>query len=276
VPAAQSLKSLNSDHIEQFRDQGWCVVEGLFDDREVAALAAEVDRFQREGLVRNVRTEGDGETPSSERANLQLIPLFDKSPLIRALPFADRVTDAVSRLIGDPYLLHLDQMFLKPGRVGTGTSWHQDNAYFKIADPLRGTAMWVAVHDATQANGTLRLIPGSHKESYPHERDPNSDHHIGCSPPDERAVPVEVAAGGAAFFCYGVAHATGDNHTDHDRAGLAFHFLHESCADDDLVAEGRDRRPWVTGPHAQGGQPEYGVDVRGDFARQVERTLAAA
>lgn len=268
--------TIHDDDARRFRQEGWCAVQDLFDEREVAALAAEVDRFQRQGMVRNVRTDGDGSTHSSQRVNLQLIPLFDKSPLIRALPFAPKVTDAVSRLIGDPYLLHLDQMFLKPGRVGTGTSWHQDNAYFKIADPLRGTAMWVAVHDATVDNGTLRLIPGSHRESYAHERDPHSDHHIRCRPPEERAVSVEVAAGGVVFFCYGAAHCTGDNRTDRARAGLAFHFLHQDCADDDLIAADRDRRPWMTGPRSSGGLAEYGVDVRGTFADEVERTLKAA
>lgn len=252
-------------HVAQFQQEGWCVVEQMFDEREVAAMRAEVDRFQSEGLVRNVRTEGDGETHSNDRVNLQLIPLFDKSQLIRALPFCDKVSGSVSRLIGDPYLLHLDQMFLKPARVGTGTSWHQDNAYFKISDPLKGTAMWVAVHDATIANGTLRVIPGSHREQYEHERDPHSDHHIRCHPPEERAQSVEVAAGGAVFFCYGVAHSTGDNDTDQDRAGMAFHFLHGGCANDDLVQPDRDRRPWITGPDADGGATEYGIDVRGAF-----------
>ena len=151
------------------------------------ALAAEIDRFQRQGMVRNVRTESDGCTHSSQQANLQLIPLFDKSPLLRALPFTPKVADAVSRLIGDPYLLHLDQMFLKPARVGTGTSWHQDNAYFKIADPLRGTAMWLAVHDAMVDNGTLRPIPGQRQHLRPqcrqHERNRrctgNGNLHVG-------------------------------------------------------------------------------------------------
>ena len=267
------MTAIDDDAALAFHEQGWCAVQNLFDEREVAALVAEVDRFQRQGLVRNVRTEVDGSTPSSQQANLQLIPLFDKSPLLRALPFVPKVADAVSRLIGEPYLLHLDQMFLKPAHVGTGTSWHQDNAYFKIANPLRGTAMWVAVHDATVDNGTLRLVPGSHRESYAHERDPHSDHHICCEPPEERAISVEVAAGGVVFFCYGAAHSTGDNHTDRARAGLAFHFLHEDCAADDLVAGDRDRRPWVTGPRSCGGLAEYGVDVRGTFADEVERTL---
>lgn len=252
---------LTQDHVARFRRDGWCLVSPFFDAREVRALAAEVARFRRQGLLRNVRTDGDGQTHSESRANLQLIPLYDKSDLIRALPFAPKVAATVSRLIGDPFLLHLDQLFLKPGRTGTGTHWHQDNAYFKIDDPLKGTAMWVAVHDATLANGTLRLIPGSHRHSYAHERDPYSDHHIHCSPPENEAVAVEVAAGGAVFFCYGMAHSTGDNATDEERAGMALHFLHGDYASADLVEAGRTHRPWITGPEATGGLREYGVDL---------------
>ena len=178
--------------IELFRRQGYLAVPGFYGADEVAALQAEVERFKREGLVRNVATDGDGKTHSTTKANLQLIPLFDKSDLVRALPFDAKVVEAVGRLIGDPFLLHLDQMFLKPARHGAGTAWHQDNAYFKIADPLRGTAMWIAIHDATVANGTLHLIPGSHRERYEHRRDPDSDHHIRAWPPEERAEPIEL------------------------------------------------------------------------------------
>jgi ectoine hydroxylase-related dioxygenase (phytanoyl-CoA dioxygenase family) len=88
------------------------------------------------------------------------------------------------------------------------------NAYFRISDPLKGTAMWIAVHDATVANGTLEVIPGSFREHYAHRRDPHSDHHIRCDPPEERAVPLELPAGGivmavamARAACVGAAMA---------------------------------------------------------------------
>ena len=71
------------------------------------------------------------------------------------------VIGLLRRLLGPEITLHLDQIFLKPGRTGMGTAWHQDNAYFKIPQPLRGTAMWIAIHDATVANGTLRVVPAS-------------------------------------------------------------------------------------------------------------------
>ena len=115
---------LTPEQGEAFRRDGYLALPEFFDAREVAALQAEVARWQREGLVRNVATDGDGKTHSQTKTNLQLIPLFDKSDLMRALPFQDKVVDAVGRLIGDPFVLHLDQMFLKPGRHGAGTSWH--------------------------------------------------------------------------------------------------------------------------------------------------------
>jgi ectoine hydroxylase-related dioxygenase (phytanoyl-CoA dioxygenase family) len=262
---------LSTQQVEQFRTQGYLALPHFFDAGEVAALQAEIERFKREGRLRNVATEGDGKTHSTTKANLQLIPLFDKSDLLRALPFEARVTGAVGQLIGEPFVLHLDQMFLKPGRHGMGTSWHQDNAYFKIADPLKGTAMWIAAHDATVTNGTISVIPGSFKEAYPHSRDPNSDHHIRCYPPEERAVPIELEAGGVAFFCYGTAHATGANNTERERAGIAFHFLRT----DFIPEEARFQRTHLCGPETTGGEKEYGVKVEGTWEREVERVLAA-
>jgi len=67
----------------------------------------------------------------------------------------------------------------------------------------------------------MRIIPGSFKEEYEHVRDPESNHHIRCYPPEERAVTIELPAGGVLFFAYGVAHCTGANNTDKERAGLA-------------------------------------------------------
>ncbi len=263
--------SLTQNQITQFQNEGYTAAATFFKPREVQALQAEVERFKRQGLVRNVATDGDGETPSQKQVNLQLIPLYDKSDLLRALPFDERVKEAVSQLIGTPAILHLDQMFLKPGQHGTGTSWHQDNAYFKIADPLRGTAMWVAVHDATIANGTIHVVPGSHQEQYEHSRDPNSNHHIYCRVPEERAVPIELPAGGVAFFCYGTAHCTRANQTETERAGMAFHFLHTDYIDRDRIP---NDKPLLTGPKATGGEHEYGVRVEGTWSDEVERVLA--
>jgi ectoine hydroxylase-related dioxygenase (phytanoyl-CoA dioxygenase family) len=262
--------------IQQFHDQGYLAVPQFYSAREVAAMQAEVERLQREGLLRNVATDGDGKTHSQTMQNLQLCPLGPKSTFFRAMSFDPKVIQAVRQLIGEPVLLHLDQIFLKPGRHGSGTSWHQDNAYFQIPDPLQGTAMWTAVHDATLANGTLSVIPGSFRVQYEHSRDPHSDHHIRCYPPEEQAVPVELPAGGVVFFCYGTAHCTRANTTDRERAGVAIHFLNAAMTGEAQNGFALDERTYLTGPRATGGQREYGVKVAGTWDQEIERALREA
>jgi len=144
--------------IEQFQTEGWLAVPNFWSENEVTAMRLELDRLKETGKLRNVATDGDGKTHSTTVANLQLCPMWPHSPLFQAMPFAPGIAEALEQLIGGPVLLHLDQVFLKPAGNGVGTNWHQDNAYFQIEDPLKGTALWTAVHAAT---GPFVLFPAS-------------------------------------------------------------------------------------------------------------------
>ena len=263
---------MTKDRIALFREQGYAVIPDFFSNREIKAMRIELDRLIRDGLLRNVATEGDGVTPSPEKRNLQICPIAPQSRFFRSMPFQPRIIETISQLIGDPFVFYLDQIFLKPGRQGIGTNWHQDNAYFKISDPAKGVGMWTAIHDATKTNGTLHIIPGSHKETYPHDRDPNSDHHIFCDPPEQRAIAMELQAGGSVFFNFGIAHCTHPNRTNQDRAGIAHHFLRGEYIPADKVFP--PLHPYLTGPKASGGLKEYGVCVQDTWDKEVDRRLA--
>lgn len=252
----------------QFQKEGFFVQPHFFSADEVAVLQAEILRLKTEGLLRNVSTEGDGVTPSGRKKNLQLCPTFPHSPRFKALPFDGKVVVAISELIGDPVRLRLDQVFLKPGGDGAGTSWHQDNAYFKVKDPMKGVAMWIAVHDANIANGTMHMIPGLQRENLDHSRDPDSDHHVRCYPDESMEIACEIAAGGVVFFAYGTPHCTKGNGTDKDRAGLAYHFIH---ADNPTNDGAGGLMPYLTGPQATGGVEEYGQDQRGVWSNMVAK-----
>ena len=263
------------DQIQLFQTQGFLAIPDFWNEREVRAMQAELERLKTDGLLRNVATAGDGKTQSQTKANLQLCPLFPHSDFFRAMPFAEKLVAAISQLIGDPVLLHLDQVFLKPAKHGAGTNWHQDNAYFQIPDPLKGTAAWTAVHGANQANGTMRVIPNSFRELLEHNRDPESDHHIRCYPDESKAQLIELPAGGVLFFCYGTPHATGANTSDKERAGIALHFLN---ADQNGEARGGfevEKRVPLTGSNADGGQELYGEVVQGTWDSQVARSCEA-
>jgi ectoine hydroxylase-related dioxygenase (phytanoyl-CoA dioxygenase family) len=269
-----SFTGFTPKQVAHFRREGWVAVPDFWTPEEIAAMRAELDRLKTEGKLRNVATDGDGKTHSQTKANLQLCPMWPHSDFYRAMPFAPKVAPAVGQLIGEPVVLHLDQVFLKPGRHGAGTNWHQDNAYFQIPDPLAGTALWTAVHDATVANGTMRVIPRVFNEAMEHGRDPDSDHHIRCWPDESQAVTVELPAGGVLFFAYGTPHCTGANNTDNERAGVALHFINGEINGQARAGFEPGKRPHLTGPEASGGEQEYGVRVAGTWDNQVKRVLA--
>lgn len=251
---------ISTTEVQHFRDFGYTVVPGLFSYMEVKAMLVELSRFQHEGLGRNVSTDPDS------RVNYQIIPLNDKSGLFRAMPFASQVVACISALIGNPFVRHLDQIFLKPPGLGIGTDWHQDNAYFGLEDPTKGTAMWVALHDANLENGTLHVIPNSHLQEFSHSRDPGSDHHIHIDEVDGEVVPIEVKAGTAIFFNYGTAHATKQNRSQEERAGVAFHFFNSNYK---LLGNQKPTLVAITGPDATGGMSEYGQLIEGTWEQEV-------
>jgi ectoine hydroxylase-related dioxygenase (phytanoyl-CoA dioxygenase family) len=257
---------LTTDQLTQYRNDGYTAAPHFFDQDEVTAMRTELERFKEAGLLRNVVTLPDGKTPSTAGANLQICPIAPKSDLFRSLGFADKVVDVIRQLIGDPIVWQLDQIFLKPGRHGQGTAWHQDNAYFRIADRRQGVGMWTAIHAAHVANGTMHVIPRGDAELLAHERDSGSDHHIKCVVDESQAVPVELPAGGVLFFNYAVPHCTKGNTTDQERAGLALHFLREEA-----MVDPNHKNAVLTGPNATHGVKEFGQDQRGEWARQVRR-----
>jgi phytanoyl-CoA hydroxylase len=261
---------LSSEQLSQYRSDGYTTVPNFFDTAEVAAMQAELQRLKDDGLLRNVATEGDGKTVSTSAANLQICPLSPKSEFFRSLGFADKVVNVIRQLIGDPVAWQLDQIFLKPGKHGAGTSWHQDNAYFRIKDRRNGVGMWTAVHAANVANGTMHIIPRGDAELLAHERDGGSNHHVKCVVDESKAVPVELPAGGVLFFNYAVPHCTKGNTTERERAGLALHFLREEEATNPgMLAT-------LTGPNATHGVKEYGADLRGEWERQVGKMAVSA
>lgn len=268
------MVSLSQQQIEQFRSEGFLIVPAFFTKEETTVLQNQVRQWVETGKLKNVATDGDGKTPSADIQNLQLVPLDVHSGLFRALPFQRRVLASVRQLIGDPVTKILDQLFYKPAKTGGPTNWHTDNAYFRIKDPLKGMALWIAIDDANIENGALKVIPSQFDTKFPHARDPDSDHHIRMHADESSAVHCELSAGGVVFFCFGTPHATGANNSATARSGAGIHFVNAECGNDFLLKGERAKQNVVlTGEGVTGGFENYGEDVSGSWAAEVSRLL---
>jgi len=277
-----STEVLTSEDIAHFREEGWLVKDPFFEPDHLRAIRASLEEIHAGGRLANVSTEGDGKTKGEVR-NLQICPLSPESDLFRSLPFHPKVSEAMRLLLCDEdtqsVTNYLSQAFWKPPSKGLGTSYHQDNAYFQVSDGSKGAAVWIAVHDATVSNGTLHVARGMHKKGVlPHRRDLASDHHITCDDhiPQSAEVPLEVKAGGVAFFNLDVPHCTKRNATSNSRAAVAYHFVRSDFFRDRAFPLPEDadwRTPVVAGPESSGGVREYGVACD-TFQRDADAVLA--
>jgi len=72
------------------------------------------------------------------------------------------ILDAVEDLHGPDLLCWTTNFFIKEAADPAFVSWHQDSTYWGLSKPDVVTA-WVAFTEATEANGAMEYIPGSHK-----------------------------------------------------------------------------------------------------------------
>lgn len=120
-------------------------------------------------------------------------------------------------------------LFFKPPGL-QGQAWHQDERFIPTRDRSLVGA-WIALDDATQENGCLWVLPGSHRtgriwptrdHGRPDEFDPTDEAH-GFD--DAGAIPVEVSAGAVVFFNGYLLHRSFRNRSSVTRRALVNHYM---------------------------------------------------
>jgi hypothetical protein len=75
-----------------------------------------------------------------------------------------RFVMAATQLLGNkPVRFWHDQLFYKPPKKGGVVAWHQDYSYWTRTKPVAHLTCWCALDDATEENGCLQYITGSHR-----------------------------------------------------------------------------------------------------------------
>ena len=131
----------------------------------------------------------------------------------------------VQRLLGPDLKIYVDQTLCKPPRLGSAKPPHQDSAYWTSIDPPNLVICWMALDDATEENGCMRFIPGSHKLGViEHKR--LEDFRVEDEKVDYASeVCVPLKAGGCSFHHSLAMHRTDANRSDDRRIGLTVAYM---------------------------------------------------
>lgn len=151
---------LSSQQTAQFQDEGYLIVRQIFSEAEMGGLIAYARgdaALMGESYVRN---DGQGgETRLAVRNDL------DEQSLYTAIVRSRRIAATMAELLGDEVYHYHHKMTLKQPKTGGAWEWHQDYGYWYhngCLYPDMGSCM-IAVDKATQANGCLQVLKGSHK-----------------------------------------------------------------------------------------------------------------
>ncbi|MGY8750071.1 MAG: phytanoyl-CoA dioxygenase family protein [Pirellulales bacterium] len=151
--------AVTPQQLRQFNEDGYLVVPNLLDERETDLLmkVAKSDRASLEGAYAKKDASG-GESMLVVHNEL------DHSPYA-AIVRSERIVLAMQSLLDDEVYHYHHKMMLKEPLIGGAWEWHQDYGYWYDNGCLYPdmASCLVAVDRATQENGCLQVVRGSHK-----------------------------------------------------------------------------------------------------------------
>ena len=153
------------------------------------------------------------------------------------LPFVDEIMRLpsllapVRKILGDDLLVMGANFFIKEPSTSAFVSWHQDLTYWGYDDISEVTA-WVALTEATPANGCMRFIPGSHQHQIVGHHDTFDESNmlsrgqeISVEVNESEAVDAALRPGQMSLHHGHLFHASNPNSSSDRRIGLALRYV---------------------------------------------------
>jgi phytanoyl-CoA hydroxylase len=204
-----------------YDEAGFFVVDGALSSDEVDRVVAEIDPLEHQG-EEELRKLKNGTFFIARADEITFTThLVKRSPVLRAFTRSPLFAALCADLIGPEVRLYWDQAVYKKPDTEAPFPWHQDNGYAFVL-PQQYLTCWVALTDATEANGCPWVVPGIHRMgTLAHE---TSDIGFVCMKDPANAVPVPVKAGSVVVFSSLTPHSTGSNLTDAVRKAYIVQF----------------------------------------------------
>jgi ectoine hydroxylase-related dioxygenase (phytanoyl-CoA dioxygenase family) len=184
---------------------GYCVVEGLLSDSQVAAIKADLERV--------LETVPLGRNDFEGHRTKRIYNVFAKTRALDEVALHPLLLGVLDRVLGQYQFSAPVGIQIGPGEPAQVI--HTDDSVYPLPWPhpeVVMNSMW-AFDDFTEANGATRIIPGSHRRAE------------AAYPVDLTTIPLEMPAGSVVFYPGSVLHGGGANHSDGTRLGVILEFV---------------------------------------------------
>ena len=205
------MSFLNLDQVKQYDEEGYVAPIDALSKKESKEIRNEIELIEKkwpnelEGLGRNY---------------VHLIsPVFDK------VCNNKKILDAVESLIGKNILICGTTLFIKNPNEKGFVSFHQDAKYIGL-EPYNWVTAWVAITDANEENGCMRMWSGSHKNDLQYHNQKFDENNLLTrgqtveNVPINETKPVILKAGQISLHHPKIVHGSGLNKSNDRRIGF--------------------------------------------------------
>ncbi|MFT2111596.1 phytanoyl-CoA dioxygenase family protein [Marinomonas sp. 2405UD68-3] len=252
---------LTMEQVKQYSEQGYLVLDELFDVNEINKIKAQAEKIISEWdelsqdhiftTEDNDRSGNDFFLSSSENISCffeeeafndkgelcqdknlcinkighalhELDPIFER---FSHLPILGEIAASIGLI--NPQIRQSMYIFKQP-KIGGVVNWHQDASFF-YTEPQSVVTYWFAMEDATLENGCLWVEPEGHKGPL-RERFNRSGLDTNMVtldktpwPTEKSTIPVEVKAGSLMIFHGYLPHYSAPNYSSRSRQAYTLH-----------------------------------------------------
>jgi len=157
---------LSAEQIDFFHENGYLAGVKLLDESQLVALNKALEEVMDPKHARHALFH---EFHSNESSNPDTVLFHSLGHWRIAEAFHDAIWNPAFRMVASQLLgdrgvrFWHDQLFCKPAHHGGVVAWHQDYSYWTRTVDMQHLTCWCGLDDATEENGCLQYVPGSHR-----------------------------------------------------------------------------------------------------------------
>ena len=236
---------LTQEQKDSFNENGFLVIKGLlskekikkYTNRLIDVCNGDVKPAKNMLVMKDVMiAKGKVKTDKAVEKIQKIQDVQDDEVFWDLLTEPD-VLDIAENFCGKNMKTIHNMIINKPPRLDGRHPFHQDQLYFPFGPDEDIIGCWIALQETSVENGTLAVIPGSHKaEVLEHGEIKNIDNlnlaYFGALGDDlgiEKRVHIVAEPGDALFFHTHLLHGAGRNRSDGFRRVYIVHYASNDC-----------------------------------------------
>nr|XP_032802267.1 phytanoyl-CoA dioxygenase, peroxisomal-like isoform X3 [Petromyzon marinus] len=242
-----------------YEDNGFIAIKGLVADEDLERYRDRFERIcRREVTVPGIMIMRDiaiakSKIAAQDQSSVTKVQDFQQDPILFMYCQLPEILQYVECFAGPDITAIHSMLINKPPDTGLKTSrhpLHQDLHFFPFEPADRIVCAWTAMQHIDRENGTLVVLPGTHKgdlkpHAYPEwevrEGGVNKLYHaVRDFDPATPRLHLTMEKGDTVFFHPLLIHGSGMNRTDGFRKAISCHFVSGQCHYIDVKGTSRE------------------------------------